>query len=419
MIIIHGMTDQQDASALPRLLQETLTEDLKVMPAVVVTGSRQTGKSTLVRDLVEPDSRRSYFTLDDLDIVDLARSNPDRLVRGPGAVTLDEVQREPDLLIAVKRAIDEARRPGRFVLTGSANLLLMHKVSESLAGRASYLTLWPMTRRERLGMGRAGLWDELVETPDRDWAGMLDSQITEPDDLHASARRGGYPVPAVHLETDDERAIWFDGYVRTYLERDLQDLSAISALPEFRRLMVAASHRIGQLLNQTDLGRDVALPQPTVRRYLNLLETSYIIVKLQPFARNRSKRLIKSPKLYFADTGLALRLAGEAHPGGQHLENMVLADLLGWRESRRERPGIFYWRTATGEEVDFVIEAGNALIPVEVKSTAHPRVADARHLISFQDEYGGDSRSALLLHGGTRLEWITPSVLAAPWWRVV
>ena len=164
--------------------------------------------------------------------------------------------------------------------------------------------------------------------------------------------------------TDRERAIWFDGYVRTYVERDLQALSSISALPDFRRLMQAAALRVGQILNQTQLGRDVALPQPTAHRYLNLLETSYMLVRLPAYAMNRTKRIIKSPKLYWTDTGLALHLGGETEPRGAHLENLVLQDLLAWRDSRLERASLLYWRTTVDEEIDFVIETTGRLLPI-------------------------------------------------------
>lgn len=413
MIIMHAMNNR----ALPRLVTRSLLDRLRVMPAVVVTGARQTGKSTLVQDLVP--GGRSYFSLDDLDVVDAARRDPEALVGGSGPVTLDEVQREPDLLHAVKRAIDKDRKPGRFLLTGSANLLLMRKVSESLAGRASYLTLWPMTRREQRGLGRCGLWDELLATRDQNWLDLLAAQPDEPEDWRALARRGGFPTPAVHLTKAADRAVWFDGYVRTYLERDLQELSAVAALPDFRRLMRAACFRLGQLLNQTELGRDVALPQPTVHRYLNLLETSYVLVRLPAYAVNRTKRLIKSPKLYWGDTGVALHLAEGADPNGAHLENLVLQDLLAWRDARLEQAELFYWRTTIGEEVDFVIEAGGRLLPIEVKASGRPRLGDARHLRTFRAEYGRKARAALLLHTGKTLEWIAPDVLAVPWWRVL
>jgi uncharacterized protein len=299
-------------NSLPRLVSGALADRLAVMPAVVVTGARQTGKSTLVEQLVQ--GERLYRTLDDFDVLDAARRDPEALVGGHEPITLDEVQREPGLLSAVKRAIDRNRSAGRFLLTGSANLLLMRQVSESLAGRASYLTLWPMTRREQLGLGRAGRWEELLDTPDEGWRDLLAAGDEYEEDWRALAYRGGFPTPAIELARPAERAIWFDGYVRTYLERDLQDLATISSLPDFRRLMQAACLRLGQLLNQTELGRDVALPQPTVHRWLNLLETSYLLVRLPAYAVNRTKRLIKAPKLYWGDTGIALHRS--RRPGG-------------------------------------------------------------------------------------------------------
>jgi predicted AAA+ superfamily ATPase len=387
------------------------------MPAVVVTGARQTGKSTLSLELAP--GKRTYHSLDDLDVQDLARRDPAALLEGTQPVTIDEIQREPALLGAVKRAIDRKRIAGRFLLTGSANLSMLHNISESLAGRASYLTLWPMTRREQRGEGRCGLWDELLAAKDADWADLVSGSSGDLEDWKALARRGGFPTPALELGSGADRSIWFDGYVRTYLERDLQAISSITALPDFRRLMRAACLRLGQLLNQTELGRDVALPQPTVHRYLNLLETSYLLVRLPAYAVNRTKRLIKTPKLYWADTGVALHLSGAREPEGAHLENLVLEDLLVWRDARLEAAEIAYWRTATGEEVDFVVETEEGLLPVEVKATARPRIADAKHLLSFRAEYGKRARAGLLLHTGSETEWLSAGILAAPWCRVL
>ena len=295
----------------------------------------------------------------------------------------------------------------------------MQGVSESLAGRASYLTLWPMTRREQRGEGRCGLWEELLAARDEEWKEILSAEPDDSEDWRALARRGGFPTPAVHMKKAGDRAVWFDGYVRTYLERDLQALSSIAAMPDFCRLMRAACLRSGQLLNQTELGRDVALPQPTVHRYLNLLETSYLLVRLPAYAVNRTKRLIKSPKLYWGDTGVALHLGGSDEPGGAHLENLVLHDLLAWRDARLDRAEVCYWRTTIGEEVDFVIEAGGRLVPIEVKATGRPRLGDATHLRTFRGEYGRKAAAGLLLHTGSTLEWLAPDVLAAPWWRVL
>ncbi len=246
---IHAMNN------LPRLLQGSVARATDVMPVVVLTGARQTGKSTLVRDLLgDP---RAYFSLDDLEIRDQAVRAPADLVAREPRLTLDEAQRAPDLLFAIKQAVDRERHPGQFILTGSANLLLMRRVSESLAGRASYLTLWPMTRAEVLGLGCGGVWTELMEEAFESWLDLLHQSSGQPEDWRHLALRGGYPTPALELSDSADRAIWFEGYVRTYLERDLQDLSSINNLIDFRRLMLATSHRVGQLINQTELGRDV------------------------------------------------------------------------------------------------------------------------------------------------------------------
>lgn len=414
MIIMQIMADPH----LPRILTDAVQRVGRTMPVVVVTGARQTGKSTLVEDLLP--GRRTYRTLDDLDVRALAERAPDELVGQPGPMVLDEVQRVPDLLLSVKRAVDRDRQPGRYILTGSANLLLMKSVSESLAGRAAYLSLWPMTRRERLGQGRAGRWSALLDHPCEDWPDVLSITDAESADWRAVVNQGGYPVPAVEYSDPTDRAIWFDGYIRTYLERDLQDLSSIGNLIDFRRLMGAACLRLGQLVNQTELGRDVQLPQPTVRRWLNLLEASYQLVTLPAYAVNRTKRLIKTPKAYWSDTGLAMRLAGLTDPTGAHLENLILSDLLAWRDATVvDRRGIFYWRTATGEEVDLVVERGPDLVGIEVKATSRPRAADAKHLRTFRDEYGDAVRGCLVLHGGDQVEWLGPRILAVPWWRVI
>ena len=224
------------------------------------------------------------------------------------------------------------------------------------------------------------MWEELLAARDDDWLDVLAARKTGPEDWRKLALRGGFPPPALTLRTGAERALWFDGYERTYLERDLQNLSAIASLSDFRRLMRAAARCTGQMLNQTELARDTGLPQPTVHRWLNLLETSSLAVRLPAFSVNRSRRLIKSPRLYWADTGLALHLAGLATPAGAHLENLILAALLAWRDARLERAELTYWRTVSGDEVDFVIEAGDRCLPVEVKATTRPRLADVAHL---------------------------------------
>ncbi len=407
-----------NTSPLPRLLAGPLANALPSAPVVVVTGARQAGKSTLVQ-MAEVVGERSYLSLDDMEIRARAADDPDLLVRSAPTLTIDEVQRAPELLLAVKRAVDEERRPGRFILTGSANLLLMKQIAETLAGRVAYFTLEPLSRREQLGRGEAGAWERLFDTEEVEWPDLLTAETAPEEAWPDLALRGGYPTPAHHLTDTDSRAFWFAGYAQTYLERDLRDLSAVHGLVEFRRLMRAACLRLGNLVNQTELGRDVGLPQPTVHRYLALLETSYQLVRLPAYAVNRTKRLIKSPKLYWTDTGVALHLAGEEQPRGAHLENLILTDLHAWAGARVDRPQLLYWRTTTGEEVDFVIEWRGKLLPIEIKATRRPRLADAKSLRTFRAEYPDRTRGGLLLHTGTELGWIADGVLAVPWWRVV
>jgi predicted AAA+ superfamily ATPase len=415
MNIIHGVNGLQ----LPRLLEPRLSLLLRSFPAVVVTGSRQAGKSTLVQR-AEGAAARRYLSLDDLDVLERARQEPAALVASSSApLTLDEVQRSPDLLLAVKRAIDENRRAGQFLLTGSANLLLMRSVSETLAGRAAYLTLWPLTRREQLGLGQAGAWSRLLAAPEATWQELLVAEGAPAEDWKALAARGGYPTPAHELSDPAMRAAWFAGYARTYLERDLLDLASVASLVDFRRLMRAVCLRLGNLVNQTDLARDVGISQPTVHRHLNLLETTYQLVRLPAFTVNRTKRLIKAPRYFWSDTGMAMHLAGETTPRGAHLENLILADLLAWRDGTGNEAEILYWRTTAGDEVDLVIEHQGRVLPIEVKSGARPALADIRSLQLFRQEYGDRSRGGLLLHTGSEITWLAEGILAVPWWKIV
>jgi uncharacterized protein len=415
----------------PRHAASILRQALEVSPVVAVMGARQTGKSTLVRN-ESALADHAYLTLDDLDVAERARLAPEDLVRSAPRLILDEVQRAPHLIHAIKRVVDETspRRPGQFVLTGSANLLLMQRVSETLAGRATYLTVWPLTRSERAGQGGTGFWDELFNHPVAGWlerftesgrgseGGAAGTGPPEESDWREQVRTGGYPVPALELKDDAQRTIWFDGYVRTYLERDLQDLAAIDNLVDFRRLMKMVALRLGTMVNQAELGRDGAISRPTVHRYMNLLETSWQLVRLEPYFVNPTRRMVKSPKAYWSDSGLALHLGG-GEPGGAFLENMVLGDLLAWRDGQIPRPGLYYWRTATDLEVDFVIEHRGAMIPVEVKASARPASADVRGLAAFRDDYPDTFRGGLLLHTGTKIQWFSDRILAIPWSRVI
>ncbi|HEX5420829.1 MAG TPA: DUF4143 domain-containing protein, partial [Gammaproteobacteria bacterium] len=298
------------------------------------------------------------------------------------------------------------------------------RIGDSLAGRAYYLTLWPMTRREQIGMGSTGAWDLFFDEDVNAWLDGVRGQNVPQTDWQTYSARGGFPELAAAADglPPIDRTLWFDGYVTTYLERDLRDLAAVADLADFQRVMQAAALRIGKLLNQSELGRDVGLPAMTVHRYLNLLETSYQIVRLQPYSVNRTKRLIKTPKLYWNDPGLALHIGhagSDAVPTGAHFENLVLCDLLAWRDIQLPRCELTYWRTASGHEVDFVLERKRQLVGVEVKAGTHPSTRDIRGLRAFLEEYPRAARGGVVLHGGDESYWMDEKILAVPWWSVM
>ena len=410
---------------VPRAASPLLEQALRALRVVVITGPRQAGKSTFVEH--HPRLRgRPFLSLDDPSVLRRARDDVSAFVRSEPRMTIDEVQRVPDLVLAIKDAVDRQRPAvrGQFVLTGSANLLMMKQVGDSLAGRAAYLRLWPMTRREQLGSGSTGIWSQFFDNESVHWLDLVRAQKTPRTKWRTQVCRGGFPEISLAgpSMTAADRALWFDGYVTTYLERDLRDLTVITDLRDFQRLMQAAALRIGNLLNQAELGRDVGMAAMTVHRYLNLLETSYQVVRLEPYAVNRTKRLIKTPKLYWNDPALALHLAArgsEVEPTGAHFENLVLCDLLAWRDVQSPRPEISYWRTASGHEVDFVIERGRALVGVEVKAAERPRLKDVAGLSSFLSDHPRTARGGLVLHGGTESYWLQDRILAAPWWTVL
>lgn len=404
---------------LPRAASTRLVALLANFPVVVVTGARQIGKSTLVQSHA---ALGEYLrvTLDDATTRAEAEQEPDLFVRRAPLMVIDEVQRAPDLLLAVKAAVDrEAQRvPGHFVLTGSANLLMMKQVADSLAGRAVYLQLGPLTRDEQRGDGGTGRWTELLANPADQWHDLLLAVRREPQDWRAAVTRGGIPVPALRLD-EAARAEWFAGYISTYLERDLRDLSVVELLGDFQQTMKALALRIGNPVNQTEIARDLGVEQRNVSRWITLLETSWLVTRLPAYAVNRTSRLLKRPKLYWADSALAMHVGGETEPRGAHLENFVLSDLLAWSALLAPRPGVYYWRTTDNAEVDFVIEQGNRLLAVEVKTTAKPTPGDWRHLKRFVTDYSDVCHGALLLHGGTETYQVSDRVVLAPWWRVL
>lgn len=402
-----------------RWFSQNLESALRVLPVAVVTGARQTGKTTLAKLL---GAKRDYYTLDDVGVLDQAERNPDSLL-ATRPVTLDEVQRAPQLLLAVKRAVDGQRKAGDFVLTGSANLLLMGRVADTLAGRAIYLELPPFCPAEWMGR------KEALEPINRLFASNFDLRDW-PDEKGYWQRwllRGGFP-PALAIEADRDRGLWFAAYVQTYLERDLRQLSDVASLPDFQRLMALAANRTAKLINQADLARDAALSHPTAHRYLNLLETGCLITRIRPFTTNPSSAMVKAPKLLWSDCGLAAWLAGIRVPeevdkrldSGFWLEQTIYQTLQSWRALDPTNRRLHYWRDRAGHEVDFILEQNGKLVAIEIKSSSQVSLSDTAGIQSFKGMLQ-KSRSlvcGVVLHAG-KARPLDKDVFALPWgWMV-
>ena len=400
----------------PRWIASPLRDAVRDHPIVVLTGARQVGKSTLLQQ-ESPFSEWRYISLDDFDTLSQSRSDPTSLWAGADCVVLDEVQKSTNLLDAVKAAVDSHYNKYRFILSGSANILLMRKVSESLAGRDIYFTLYPMTTGEMNNLSPPNLLEALFEGK-LSGVHKIESQLVAPFPLMWK----GFMPSLMKLEKSEAALRWWEGYVTTYLERDLRQLSQIDSLPDFRRLMVALSLRCGQILNQTEVARDTGISQPTVHRYINLLETACLVERLPAFALNSTKRLIKSPKVIWSDPGLVSFLAGHydieslrsSREAGGIFESMVYLHLRTLSEILVPKPRIFYWRTTTGKEVDFVLEWGRKLLAVEVKLSTRPKYSDIETLRLFMKEYP-ETSAGILVHAGDEVKIMDEKVVAIPW----
>ena len=386
------MTDYHSREITPRLQRA-----LRQLPVMVLSGLRQTGKSTLLQNEAGLAHGHTYRTLDDFATLAAARANPESLLEA--AVILDEVQRCPELLVALKRSVDEQRRPGRFILSGSANLALLGHVTETLAGRAGYFTLHPMTRREQRGTTtRAPFLLEFLRSP------VLPSQKIAPL-TEREVLRGGLP-PAC-LGPADGVDEWFRGYVQTYVERDVRQLSQITDLVAFRTLAQLAALRTGQVLVISTLARDAKLNAVTAGRYLDLLEASFLIRRLPPFLKNRSSRLVKSPKLHFTDSGLAAHLAGinTLEPGRDDLlrsalfETYVAQNLAALLEAHVPEAQMGYWHEQGRHEVDFVIEVGRKVFGIEVKAATRWDSGDLSGLRAFLERTPACAAAVLAYNG--------------------
>ena len=406
-----------------RHIQDSVRRAMSDTPVVLLNGARQTGKTTLAQTIAAG-SGAQYFTLDDSATLSLAAGDPAGFMRNlAGSVVLDEIQKAPDLFPAIKLAVDNDRHPGRFLLTGSANVMTLPRLSESLAGRMEVIPLFPFSAGELAGVAEGFV--------PRLFAGAI-AKAKPPlarENIAARLARGGYPE-ATQRQNDDRRAAWFASYISTILQRDVRDLARVDALHTLPNLLKLLAARASGLLNLADVGRDAGLPHTTLTRYLALLETVYLVHRLPAWSRNLGKRLVKAPKLHLVDSGLACHLLGadarrlseDRTLLGRLIESFVVGELrkqISWTDPRAV---LYYFRTAAGSEVDVVLEKPDGSVAaIEVKASVTVTASDFAALQALRDELGKQFHVGTVLYLGDQIVpfgdklWLVPlPVLWAP-----
>lgn len=399
-----------------RWLTEKLKKSLSVSRVLILTGARQTGKTTLLKNETLFKNYK-YFSLDDLDTLTQAQKDPRPIISSDQNIIIDEAQREPKLLFHIKQAVD-AEKNRRFILSGSANFLLLKNVSETLAGRATYHTLFPFTYSEYHGRSKPSWLLNMFKKiyPEEKVLDTSASQSRLPHILFS-----GFLPPVLELEQNDSEAIsiWWDGYIKTYLERDLRDLSQVASLGDFRAVMQLLATRTASIVDQSGISRDTGISQPTVHRYINLLEASNLYVRLRPFTKVKSRSIAKAPKGYFIDPGLAAHLSGYRDPSamdekfrGNLFESMILLNLLCLAEIYGMN--VYFWRTREGKEVDFILEYGRSVLAIEAKLSTRVQYADLQHLLHFLN-LTPQAVGGIVIYNGSEIKKFSENVFAVPW----
>jgi uncharacterized protein len=356
---------------LPRNLKTALLEAAKDTPVVMVNGARQTGKSTLVKGLFPGTSAPHYVSMDNLATLDSARSDPQSFVENlPDRVIINEIQRAPELMLPVKYSVDQNRRPGRLFLTGSANVLALPMVADTLVGRIEIHTLWPLSQGEI-----RGVQESFVDT-------IFGAEKLNPgkrlklDGLVNMLSVGGYP-DVLQRKSSTRRKSWFSAYITTLIERDVRDLRNIEQLTIMPKLLKLLASRAGGLLNYSDLSRSLQINVSTLKNYLSLFELLFVLVPVQPWFGNKGKRLVKSPKMHLNDSGLLCHLldcdpkalANDPSLLGMVFENFVVMEVIKQISWSELRPQLYHFRTENGNEVDIVLESGDGrIVGIECKS---------------------------------------------------
>lgn len=402
---------------IERKIKASLKDALTDSPVVLLHGARQTGKSTLVQNLIEKEYDAEYITLDDSSFLSAAISNPGGFLESFGSnLAIDEVQRAPGLLPEIKKIVDKNRKPGKFILTGSANVLLVPRVAESLAGRVEILNLFPFSQNE-LNQSEFNLVDILFDEKIK-----LPSKSNKLKELIDRIILGGYPEVQTR-KTTVRRNAWFNSYITSILQRDVRELSNIEGLTQLPRLLSLFAARVGSLLNFAEFSRSSAIAQTTLKRYIALLQSAFLIYLLPAYSGNLSKRLIRTPKVYLYDTGLLSylisadenRFNNDPSLWGAVVENFVLMELLKQISWCNKPLHIYYFRTSSGQEVDFVVERNDGyLIGIEVKATLFPRAEMFNGLKYLASEMGKKFVGGYLFYNGQKFVPFDKNLMAVP-----
>jgi uncharacterized protein len=400
----------------PRHVSSLLHEAASDTPVILLAGARQTGKSTLLSQLRPNGANLETISLDDLSVLEAMRTRPQSYLSSlPEQVAIDEVQRAPEIFLPLKESVDKNRKAGRFFLTGSANVLMLPKLADTLAGRMEIVTLWPFSQGE-LNSQVEGFIPALFSQEALPRCSGIDAP-----ELFKILVTGGYPE-AVQRQSARRRDTWFQGYITTILQRDVRDLSNIEGLTALPNLLSLIAARSGGLLNAAELSRSIGIPNMTLNRYLNLLEAVYLIVSIPPWFTNLGKRLVKSPRLYLNDTGVLCHLLRVDEKGlasnrnnlGPVLENFVVMELIKQSTWSEPRTQLCHYRTHTGQEVDIVLESGPQIVAIEVKSASTLTQEHFKGLRSLQQDAGDTFHRGVVLYTGNQVIQFDEQLWAAP-----
>ncbi len=401
----------------PRVSEGSIRRDLEIYPVVAVMGARQIGKSTLCQTIAE-DQGFTICTLDDSDYLRKAVEVPEVLLDELGPKSfIDEAQRAPGLFLAIKAIVDQEQQSGSYLLSGSNQPEMFGNIGDSLQGRAAYRTLRPLLLSElRLSRTHPG-WSFLFGNDKTKILAELEARAASSGglDWREIVRAGGFPR-ALAVPHEYRLQILND-YIVTFANKDVREILGIESPERFENFLRLVCSWTGQIFNASAYAHDLGISVNTVRRWIDAVKRSFLVEFIQPYSRNASQRVIKAPKIYVVDPALALAGAREIEPSGFHLETMVCNDILQWRD---ERPGraVYHWRLTSGQEVDFVIQENQEIMPVEVKAKDDSGNRDARHLLAFRDKYR-NSRDGMLLSSDPDIRILNDGVITAPWWAVL